>query len=120
MPEALNAEKLVSSVIDEQGARYSSFLTNFDRGFGDTELEMYKCILYPVVTADIKKLEAGLSYRELRTSIEKMHPQVNNLNPGNLTKALYSAHCRRRKISSRLYWIMIEVIFGSVSSIRDF
>jgi hypothetical protein len=97
LPEALNAKKLVSGVIDEQGAGYSSFLANFARGFGGTELEMYKWILYPVVTADIKKLEAGLSYRELRTSIEKMHPQGDNLNPGHLTQALYSVPALQAK-----------------------
>jgi hypothetical protein len=88
---------LVSSVIDEQGARYSSFLTNFARGFGDTELEMYKWILYPLVTADIKKLESGPTYRELRTNIERRHPQGNNLNPGNLTQALNSVPALQAK-----------------------
>jgi hypothetical protein len=101
-PETLNAEKLVSSVIDEQGARYSSFLTNFARGFGDTELEMYKWILYPLVTADIKKLESGPTYRELRTNIERRHPQGNNLNPGNLTQALNSVPALQAKNFSRL------------------
>jgi hypothetical protein len=90
LPNSLDSQKLVSEVIHEQGARYSSFLTNFARGFQDTELEMPKWILYPILTADIKQLESGLSYRFIRNSIEAKHPEGQALNPGNLTQALYS------------------------------
>jgi hypothetical protein len=97
LPTDLNAEKLVSEVIHEQGARYSSFLTNFARGFQDTELEMYMWLLYPIVTADISQLEAGLSYREIRHSVESKHPQGRGLNPGNLTQALFSVPALQAK-----------------------
>jgi hypothetical protein len=36
---------------------------------------MYMWLLYPIVTADISQLEAGLSYREIRHSVESKHPQ---------------------------------------------
>jgi hypothetical protein len=97
LPADLNAERLVADVIHEQGARYSSFLTNFARGFGETELEMYKWLLYPLVTADIKQLEAGLSYRSIRYSVESRHPQGRALNPGNLTQALISVPALQAK-----------------------
>ncbi len=93
----LDVEKLVSEVIQEQGARYSSFLTNFARGFQDTELAMYMWILYPVVTSNIKALENGLSYREIRNSIESKHPQGGALNPGNITQALNSVPALQAK-----------------------
>jgi len=97
LPPDLNAEKLVAEVIHEQGARYSSFLTNFARGFQDTELEMYMWLLYPIVTADISKLETGLSYREIRHSVESKHPHGRGLNPGNLTQALFSVPALQAK-----------------------
>jgi hypothetical protein len=73
LPATLDAGKLVKSVIHEQGARYASFLTNFAAGFGTTQLEMYKWLLYPVVTADIADLEKGLSYRAIRLKIDQAH-----------------------------------------------
>jgi hypothetical protein len=96
-PDALDASKLVSEVIHEQGARYSSFLTNFASGFQDTQLEMYKWILYPILRADIRELERGLSYRTIRNGIQAKHPQGTNLNPGNLTQALISVPALQAK-----------------------
>lgn len=96
-PIDLDAKGLVGTVIQEQGARYSSFLTNFAAGFQDTQLEMYKWLLYPVVTATVDELEKGLSYRFIRTRIESKHPQRDNLNPGNLTQALISVPALQAK-----------------------
>lgn len=96
-PASLDAAGLVAEVIHEQGARYASFLTNFASGFQDTALEMYKWILYPIVTAEIGALEKGLSYRTLRTAIERQHPQGRGLNPGNLTQALISVPALQAK-----------------------
>jgi hypothetical protein len=90
-------KKLVSEVIHEQGARYSSFLTNFASGFQDTQLEMYKWLLYPVLKASIEELESGLLYRALRTSSQAKHPQGSALNLGNLTQALFSVPALQAK-----------------------
>src|SRR5262249_39404128 len=86
-PADLDARDLVAAVIHEQSARYMSFLTNFAAGFQDTQLNMYRWLLYPVVTADVKELEAGLSYRTIRNSIQSKHPEGTALNPGNITQA---------------------------------
>jgi hypothetical protein len=96
-PETLDAQKLVAEVIQEQSARYSSFLTNFAGGFQDTQLEMYKWLLYPVLTSSAQELADGLSYRFIRNRIESKHPQRNNLNPGNLTQALQSVPALQAK-----------------------
>jgi hypothetical protein len=97
-PSDLSASELVAEVISDQRARYSSFLTNFAGGFqGTTALEMFKWILYPVLTADVADLEDGLLYRTLRQSIESRHPQGSGLNPGNLTQALYSVPALQAK-----------------------
>jgi hypothetical protein len=90
LPADLNAAALVAKVIAEQGARYNSFLTNFAAGFQDTQLEMFKWLLYPIVTADPAELGEGLSYGTIRRKIQSKHPQREGLNPGNLTQALNS------------------------------
>ena len=96
-PDDLDASKLVFAVIQEQGARYTSFLTNFAAGFQETQLNMYKWLLFPVVTADVNTLEKGLTYRTIRTSVESKHPDGENLNPGNITQALNSVPALQSK-----------------------
>jgi len=90
LPDDIDVSTIISKVIEDQGARYSAFLINFSGGFQDTHLEMFKWILYPILTHDVNELEYGLSYKQIRTSIQKRHPQGSGLNPGNLTQALTS------------------------------
>jgi hypothetical protein len=96
-PNTLDAQKLVAEVIQEQSARYSSFVTNIAACFGETQLEMYKWPLYPVLTSTIEELTAGVTYRQIRNRIESKHPQGNSLNPGNLTQALQSVPALQAK-----------------------
>ena len=90
MSDDIDVKQLISNVIDDQGARYNAFLTNFSSGVQGTNLEMFKWILYPILNCDPVELEDGLSYKEIRTSIQGHHPQGTGLNPGNLTQALTS------------------------------
>lgn len=96
-PETLDARQLVGEVIQEQSARYAAFITNFAAGFGETQLEMYKWLLYPVLTSSVDDLASGLTYRQIRTRIEERHPQGTSLNPGNLTQALQSVPALQAK-----------------------
>jgi hypothetical protein len=80
----------VKSVVAQQTGRYMSFVTQFSAGFQTTSLEMYKWLIYPVLTATTEQLERGFSYRELKESIQAKHPSGGALNPGNLTQALQS------------------------------
>jgi hypothetical protein len=86
----LNTLAIVRDVVDQQGGRYRSFLSQFAAGFQETRLEMYKWLLYPILAADPKKLEEGFKYSELRRALSDKHPQGQALNPGNLTQALQS------------------------------
>lgn len=83
-----NVEDLVTAVVDQQRGRYNQFLVHFATGFQDTELEMYKWLLYPVLTLSLDELRAGLSYRQVRERIQSAHPRRADLNPGNITQAL--------------------------------
>jgi hypothetical protein len=97
LPGSLDAKKLVAEVVQEQSARYSSFVTNFGAGFGETQLEMYKWILYPILTSTVDELKEGLTFRQIRNRIESRHPQGTSLNPGNLTQALQSVPALQAK-----------------------
>lgn len=86
--EGLDVIRVIKDVVNQQTGRYHSFITQFAAGFQDTTLEMYKWLLYPVLTSDTKHLEEGLRYREIRLLLKDKHPQGKDLNPGNLTQAL--------------------------------
>jgi hypothetical protein len=82
---------LIREVVNQQTGRYNSFITLFAGGFQETALQMYKWLLYPVLTASQATLEAGLTYRYMRDLLRQHHPEGPALNLGNLTQALQSA-----------------------------
>ena len=88
--EDIDAKEMINRVVNDQSARYRSFIRNFSDGFQATELEMYKWLLYPILSADTEELENGLIYSEIREEIQSKHPRGQDLNPGNLTQALQS------------------------------
>jgi hypothetical protein len=88
--EGSDVRAAVQSVVAQQTGRYMSFVTQFSAGFQTTSLEMYKWLVYPVLTATAQQLEHVFTYRELRESIQARHPSGGALNPGNLTQALQS------------------------------
>jgi hypothetical protein len=88
--KGLITREIVKEVVDQQGGRYKSFLSQFASGFQETRLEMYKWLLYPILAAEPEKLEGGFKYAELRRAMKEHHPLKEGLNLGNLTQALQS------------------------------
>lgn len=88
--EGEDVDALVKEIVDEQSARYTSFIQNFAEGFQDTQLQMYRWILYPILTAPIEELRAGLMYANIRKTLQRTHPERDSLNPGNITQSLQS------------------------------
>lgn len=86
--DGIDVTKIIREVVNQQTGRYNSFITQFAAGFQDTTLQMYKWLLYPVLTASTEKLEEGLTYREMREILRAHHPERTALNLGNLTQAL--------------------------------
>lgn len=86
----INVEELIREVVNQQTGRYNAFITLFATGFQETSLQMYKWLLYPVLTATNEQLENGLTYRYLRDILRRHHPEGVALNLGNLTQALQS------------------------------
>ncbi|MCQ4970012.1 hypothetical protein NE616_20160 [Enterobacteriaceae bacterium DFI.7.85] len=86
----MNGKEIIASIVADQSARYNSFLINFSEGFQDTELEMHKWILHPVLSATIEELELGLKFKDIRASLQAVHPRGEKLNLGNVTQSLQS------------------------------
>lgn len=86
--DGIDVKEIIREVVNQQTGRYNSFITQFTAGFQDTTLQMYKWLLYPVLTATTEKLEEGLRYREMRDVLRIHHPEGKALNLGNLTQAL--------------------------------
>lgn len=84
----INTESIIDEVVQEQGAKYRAFLRKFADGFRKTEYELYKWILYSVLTTNPEDLETGLGTRQIMLDIEGEHPNTNNINQGNLTQSL--------------------------------
>ncbi|WP_223632840.1 hypothetical protein [Rhodobacter sp. TJ_12] len=92
-----SANEYVAEVVGESAPRYRNFLTRFADGFQDTNLEMYKWLLYPIVTAPVEQLEQGLRYRYIKEQLMAVHPRGSDLNPGNVTQALISVPALQSK-----------------------
>lgn len=84
-----NAPELIKAAVDAHSARYMGFILNFALGFQSSQLEIFKWLLWPVLTADVADLENGLKYGDLRSAIDARHPNAP-INAGNITQALQS------------------------------
>ncbi len=85
------SDSIIRDVVNQQTGRFNSFLTQFADGFQDTQLQMYRWILYPVLLSQRDVLEQGLRLSAIRKAMESKHPEGKSLNPGNVTQALQSA-----------------------------
>nr|WP_199066167.1 hypothetical protein [Chromobacterium sp. ASV5] len=63
----INVKQLIKEIVDEQSARYNAFVTGLAEGFQDTELEMFKWMLYPILNENIDEISDGILYRSFRT-----------------------------------------------------
>jgi len=86
--DELDAEELIDTVVHEQDAKYRGFLRKFANGFRETKLELYKWIMYSVVSTDPDDLEDGLGVPTIMRDINKKHPKIDDVNQGNLTQSL--------------------------------
>lgn len=89
--QGVNVEDLITQVVNQQSARYRSFIINFAEGFQKTRLEMHRWILHPILSAPLDMLRAGLKLPHIREALAQCHPEGPGLNYGNVTQALQSA-----------------------------
>ena len=87
--EGIDAAAVISDVVDKQSARYNSFLQDFAGGYQQTQNEMYRWLLLPLLSAEPTELEKGLPYARIRLAIDRHHPEAP-INAGNIVQALKS------------------------------
>ncbi len=89
--ETQRSDEIIRTVVNQQTGRFNSFLTQFADGFQDTQLQMYRWILFPILKATQDELLTGIRLNSIRKAMESKHPQGTSLNPGNVTQALQAA-----------------------------
>lgn len=96
----------IQQVVNEQSARYNSFLVQFSEGFQETELQMYRWLLHPLLTSSVSDLEKGIPYATLNKRLKRAHPRGKELNPGNLTQALQN--CANLQIKKGIQPLILD------------
>lgn len=97
----INPRDVIASIILESDGRYRSFLERFSSGFQTTSLEMYKWIIFVILTKAIREIERGVSYSEIIRILRHHHPEGTNLNAGNVSNALSSVGALQTKLHIR-------------------
>jgi hypothetical protein len=96
-----DAGDVVARVVNESSGRYRGFLYRFAEGFRETELEMYKWILLPILEVEERVLEHGIPIGTIRELLADRHPRGENLNAGSLSQALGSIVSLQSKLDVR-------------------
>ncbi|HEI8514169.1 TPA: hypothetical protein SLE25_002593 [Morganella morganii] len=92
-------EEKIKKLINEQYSRYFKFLTDFSGGFDQTSLELYKWILYTLITVEKHYLEIGIPEAAVRRMIQDKHPKKTEASPKKLRQALRKSVDLQVKIS---------------------
>ncbi|EFE55468.1 hypothetical protein PROVRETT_05757 [Providencia rettgeri DSM 1131] len=94
-----SVEEKIQKLINEQYSRYFKFLTDFSSGFDQTPLELYKWILYVLLTVEKKYLEIGIPEAAVKRLIQEKHPQKTGASSKKLNQALRKSVDLQVKIS---------------------
>jgi hypothetical protein len=86
--ENFDIQNEIRTLLDNQNSRYYKFITDFSAGFDQTELELYKWILFAIINIDKSVLEKGLPAAAIRRIIETKHPKKADLSHKKLVQAL--------------------------------
>ncbi|EES4626490.1 TPA: hypothetical protein N6M51_000515 [Escherichia coli] len=92
-------EDEIKKLINEQYSRYFKFLTDFSCGFDQTSLELYKWILYVLITVEQRYLEIGVPEAAIRRLIQEKHPKKTEVSQKKLRQALRKSVDLQVKIS---------------------
>ncbi|MBP2559111.1 hypothetical protein J2857_001862 [Neorhizobium galegae] len=89
--KGVDVPQLMRDIVNNQSGRYSAFITNFAEGFQQTEYDMYRWIIYVVLSVTIEELEVGIRRNVFSKLIKERHSSGEKLNEGNITQALQSS-----------------------------
>jgi hypothetical protein len=81
-------DKALRNVADQQEPRYKTFLMQFAEGLGHTELQIYKWLLFAVLTASAAEVRGGLRPNIVFQRIKASPPKQDSLQQNNISQAL--------------------------------
>jgi hypothetical protein len=91
-PKVVGRLEQVAPLVDEAARQlsphYFAFLEAFAQGHQATELEMYKWILFAILTTNADELGKGLTCNAIISTITANHPRGRSLNSANIRNAL--------------------------------
>lgn len=87
----IDVRSLMKDVVNDQAGRYMAFIANFSEGFQETEYDMYRWIMYVILTVEHDELSNGIRRNTFSRLIKESHPVGASLNEGNITQALQSS-----------------------------
>jgi hypothetical protein len=79
---------IVDEIVGALSPHYFAFLEAFAQGHQITDLEMYKWILYAILSASNEDLKVGLPYSRIVDLIQARHPRGQQLSHANIRNAL--------------------------------
>lgn len=85
----LDVQSLIRDIVNQQAARYSTFLPAFADGASTLPWDLYRWILSAILISDTHRLVSGLTFEELRTFVDMHHPE-GPVDGKTLTTALRS------------------------------
>ncbi|HEJ7969901.1 TPA: hypothetical protein SMI17_003514 [Serratia marcescens] len=86
--ENISIDDEIKEELENQNARYRSFIYEFSKGFGKTELNLYKWILYTLLKVEREIIENSLYEKTIRETIKEAHPQKFKVTSPRLYLAL--------------------------------
>lgn len=87
----VDVRAFMKDIVNDQAGRYQAFITNFAEGFQQTDYDMYRWIMYTILSVDYNQLESGVRRNTFSKVIKDSHPVGKKLNEGNITQALQSS-----------------------------
>lgn len=87
----IDVPALMRDIVNNQSGRYSAFITNFAEGFQQTEYDMYRWLMYVVLSVEAEDLQNGIRRNVFSRLIKEKHAAGEKLNEGNITQALQSS-----------------------------
>lgn len=82
-----DVDAMLKALSEEQSAGYKNFLSRFSEGLGQTQLEMYKWLLFVVIKSGSYELRRGLRPNVIFQRIKAYHPS-QTLQQMNVVQAL--------------------------------
>ncbi|HIE4546596.1 TPA: hypothetical protein ACXNIW_000770 [Proteus mirabilis] len=85
---SISIEDEIVNELGFQNSRYNKFITEFSKGLGKTKYDLYKWILYVILTVDKEILQNNLYIKFIRNSIKEKHPNKHSITKNLLLKPL--------------------------------